>query len=79
MPFIPPLDVEEPEPEDPEVMISYWDDQEQTDYTAKELRVLVEKGKMTAAEADRIRRGGPKTDDEIAALYDAIEEHGDED
>lgn len=63
--FLPPLVLPEAAPDDPEVMISYWDDQEQTDYTAKELRILVEKGKMTAAEADRIRSGGPKTDDEI--------------
>jgi len=74
MPFIPPLAVEEPDADDPEAEISYWDDQAETDYTAKELRILVEKGKITAAEADRIRSGGPKTSEQIEALYDAIDE-----
>ena len=73
MPFLPPLVIPEAPETDPDVLISYWDAEEKTDYTAKELRLLVEKGKMSAEKAARIRASGVKTDDELLRIYDAID------
>lgn len=55
---------------DPDVLTSYWDAEDQIDYTAKELTLMVDHGEMTAAKADRIRASGPKTDKELFALWD---------
>ncbi len=72
MAFKPPLVIPEvgTEEADPDCDTFYWDPKYQEDYSVKELRWMVEAGKVTAAEADRIRSGGPKTADEIEALYE---------